>query len=40
MTMLEMIVNHNIRTRHVLVCGMKVARQSIADLRASRARAL
>lgn len=36
MTTLEMIVNHNIRERHVLVCGKHVARESIRTLRMVR----
>lgn len=37
MTTLEMIVNHNIHERHVLVCGKRLAHTSIATLRAVRA---
>lgn len=36
MTTLEWITNHNIKTRHQLVCSKQVARESIAALRRVR----
>lgn len=38
MTTLEMIVDRNIRARHVLVCGKVDARRAIKSLRDARAR--